>query len=87
MRFKFTYKNHEGKTEERDVDVVSLSFSFANNPDYGYQPGWCISGWDYSRGRTGTDYRSFFLHNIIIPDGIEGSKRLSFHLLNFPREQ
>jgi len=67
MRIKFRYKNHKGHTEERDVDVVSLHFDFTSHPEYGYQPGWCIAGWDYSRGRDGRDYRSFHLHNIILP--------------------
>lgn len=66
MRVKFKYKNHEGKVEERDVDVVSLHFDFGNHPEYGYQPGWAIGGWDYSRDRDGSMYRSFYLQNVIL---------------------
>lgn len=68
MRVQFKYKNHEGKVEERDVDIVQLQFSFTNHPEFGYQPGWAISGWDYSRARTGVDFRTFYLHNMIIED-------------------
>lgn len=66
MRVKFKYKNHRGEIEDRDVDVVDLRFDLKGHPDYGYQPGWAISGHDYSRGRNGGQFRSFQLSNIII---------------------
>ena len=73
MRTKFNYKNHEGKVEERDVDVVAVLFDYMNHPEHGYQPGWFVAGWDYSRGRDGKIYRSFALPNIILPPRPDGT--------------
>lgn len=82
MRVKFQYKNHRGVVEERDVDIVQLQFSFTNHPEYGYQPGWAISGWDFSRERDGKDFRTFYLQNVIIEDAGH-----PFLLMTFLREQ
>lgn len=87
MRFQFKYKNHKGEVEDRDVDVTSLGFHFMNHPEYGYQPSWAISGWDFSRGRDGSQYRSFYLSNVILPDGIAGGDTSIYLLLNLPRQQ
>lgn len=81
MRVKFNYKNHEGKIEERDVDVAQLGFDFKNHSDYGYQPGWYVGGLDYSRGRDGSLYRNFYLTNIILPD----DKPFNFRLMEFTK--
>jgi len=83
MRVQFKYKNHRGEIEDRDVDIIKLSFDFMNHPEFGYQPGWCIGGWDYSRDRDGTDYRTFFLHNVIV----EGDVKNDFILMSFPRSK
>lgn len=66
MRIQFKYKNHRGLIEDRDVDIVAMGFDFMNHEEFGYQPGWFIAGHDYSRGRDGTEYRSFYLPNIIL---------------------
>lgn len=81
MRIQFEYKNHRGQIEVRDVDVITLAFDFISHPNFGYQPGWFIGGWDYSRGRTGNVYRSFMLNNVILPDS-----QSTFRLLNLPKE-
>lgn len=83
MRMKFQYKNHAGKVEERDVDVVTLAFDFNVHPEFGYQPSWFIGGWDYSRGRDGSEYRSFYLSNMVI-DRL--GNQSSFELVKFARE-
>ena len=84
MRIQFKYKNHEGKIEDRDVDITHVEFVLNNN-GYGYQPGWAISGWDYSRGRDGNDYRTFFLSHIVLPE----IHKFPFghRLMSFPRTQ
>ena len=69
MRIQFKYKNHKGAIEDRDVDVIEVGFSHMNHPDYGYQPGWAFTGFDYSRGRKGDVTRTFHLCNVIIEDG------------------
>lgn len=86
MRIQFKYKNHEGKIEDRDIDMVFMGFDFTSHPDFGYQPGWVIAGWDYSRGRDGSPYRSFHLHNIILPETGKVSL-FNWALLKFPRER
>lgn len=82
MRIKFKYHNHEGKNEERDVDVVALGFDPSFHPEHGHQPSWFICGWDYSRGRDGGQYRNFSLANIILDDPKQFVK-----LLQLPREK
>lgn len=69
MRTQFKYINHRGEIEDRDVDIMTLGFHYQNHPDLGYQPGWAISGWDYSRDRNGGEYRSFYLSHVILTDG------------------
>lgn len=87
MRIKFEYKNHRGQIEERDVDIVAVNFDFTVHPEYGYQPGWCFAGWDYSRGREGKEYRTFYHHNIILHDSTaKGTYRPVFTLFELPRE-
>lgn len=83
MRIKFQYKNHRAEVEERDVDIVAIGFDFNLHPEYHYQPGWMISGWDFSRGRDGSDYRSFYLSNMVIT---KDDYKATFALLTFPRE-
>lgn len=83
MRFQFKYKNHRGEVEERDVDIVALEFDFMCHPEFGYQPGWCISGWDYSRDRLGTNYRSFHLSHMILNEVAKNK----FTLLRLPFER
>lgn len=85
MRIKFEYKNHRGEIEERDVDVVAVNFDFTVHPEYGYQPGWCFAGWDYSRGREGKEYRTFYFHNVILQEhGKWGRYQPVFTLFELP---
>lgn len=67
MRVKFKYKNHRGNIEDRDVDIQSLDYFTVPNEEHGYSPGWFISGFDYSRDRDGSEFRSFALANIQLP--------------------
>lgn len=63
MQTSFFYKNHRGQVEERTIDVDSIEW--LSNPDYGYQPGWFISGIDHDSDAR----RSFALVNIQLPAG------------------
>lgn len=83
MRVQFKYYNHKGEIEERDVDIVTLAYDPSFHPEWGYQPGWFINGFDYSRGRDGTQYRSFSLERVILPDDL----KQTFKLFEFPREK
>lgn len=85
MRIQFKYKNHEGKIEDRDVDIVKLGFDMMNHTDYGYQPGWFMAGHDFSRGRNGKVYRSFYFSHIILSDEIKASS-YNYILMNLPIE-
>ena len=67
MLVKFRYKNHRGEVEDREVNVTSLDYYPMPNFDYGHGPGWFLSGYDHSRGRGGTVFRSFALANIQLP--------------------
>ena len=78
MRTQFKYINHRGDIEDRDVDIISLAFYYENHPNMGYQPGWAISGWDYSRDRTGGEYRTFYLSHVILEDGPQASILMRF---------
>lgn len=62
MITKFTYRNHRGEVEEREVDVDSVEF--IRDPGFNYQPGWFISGIDQSRMQR----RSFALVNVVLPE-------------------
>lgn len=59
---KFNYRNHNGKTTERTVTPDALEFISTVN--FGYQPGWYLSGWDHDKKAR----RSFRLSNIIFDD-------------------
>lgn len=67
MLVKFRYKNHRGEVEDREVNVTSLDYCPVPNPEYGYGPGWFLTGYDHSRGRDGSQFRSFALTNIQLP--------------------
>jgi len=56
------YLNHRGECELRDVTPMSLDFF--TRPEYGYQPGWFISGMDNNRKAV----RSFALSRIIFEE-------------------
>lgn len=64
MRTKFYYKNHRGDVELRDVDVLALVYVATPHLEYGYQPGLAFQCRDYSRGRDGSEQRTFYLSNI-----------------------
>jgi hypothetical protein len=84
MRTKFAYRNHRGVIEERDVDIVSIHYDYTLHPEYGYDtPGWVAAGWDYSRERNGTIYRSFRLDNIVVPKQERQSQH--YELLALPK--
>lgn len=51
---RFVYTNYKGETEERDIDVLEITYM--SKPGFGYEPGWFLTGRD--RGRGG-DVRSF----------------------------
>ncbi len=61
---EFYYKNHRGVTELRTVDVISLEYVATPHLEYGYGPGWFLRCKDFSRGRDGSEQRSFALNNI-----------------------
>jgi hypothetical protein len=92
MRVQFKYKNHRGEVEDRDVEIDQLGFDFLPRAEMGYQPGWFIGGWDYSRGRDGVEYRTFFLSNMIINNISNmiinniGKYRHVFTLIEFPAD-
>ena len=67
---QFDYKNHEAKTELRTVKLLSLDYLPLPNNSLGYPPGWALHGLDFSRGRDGTEERTFFLSNIQMPEVI-----------------
>lgn len=74
----FTYKNHRSEVEERTIVPTSLDYNTRPNPEYGYGPGWFLTGKDYSRGRDGV-IRSFALSNIQLPnDAFIHSKIIQF---------
>lgn len=60
---EFEYKNHRDEIETRTVEPISLDY--LNEPGYGYSPGWFLTAKDFSRGRDGSETRSFALSNII----------------------
>ena len=61
---KFEYFNHRGELESRVVDVTSLDYCVLPHQEYGHNPGWVLTGLDFSRGRNGVP-RSFMLGNIM----------------------
>lgn len=72
VEVKFRYINHRGKEEQRKVSLEAIEFH--QNPGYGYQPGWFVSGWDHDRqGR-----RSFALSRIVMKswEGPPGTNRI-----------
>lgn len=65
MNATFMYRNHRGQIEERHVKDASIIYDYAIHPEFGYmQPGWYLHGLDVERNA----YRSFALHNIVIPE-------------------
>lgn len=68
----FQYMNHRGITEERTI--VPESIDFVPTGNYGYQPGWFISGICQKK----LARRSFALSRIIFPEGT--GKALSISL-------
>jgi len=61
MRYlTFSYKNHRGVVETRQVRDASLMFD--RTPEYGYQPGWFIDAYCLSRHSR----RKFALVNVNI---------------------
>lgn len=65
-RIKFKYKNHRGEVAERTVEPFSLTFYTVPSPEYGHQPGWFLTGLDFTGDRDGVP-RSFALVNIQMP--------------------
>jgi len=59
----FDYMNHKGVTRRRKVRVTSLDFLRTIN--FGYQPGWYITGVDIEKDQI----RSFALSHIKFKDG------------------
>lgn len=74
----FAYKNHRGEVNNRTVDVDSIEFitTVHADDDYGYQPGWFLSGWDHTKQAR----RSFALCNIILDDLIRIGKDFRIEL-------
>lgn len=66
----FTYKNHRGEISVRLVTPDSIEYVAEPNLDYGYQPGWFLSGYDHHKKAR----RSFALTHIQLDDGIRVSK-------------
>lgn len=71
---QFTYRNHRGEIEVRNV--VPDSLEWVKNPGYDYQPGWFISGQDLDKKAR----RSFALTHIVLTDVKDGI----FKLFKFP---
>jgi predicted DNA-binding transcriptional regulator YafY len=63
---KFTYRNHAGKIEDREVEPISIGWQI--EPRHPYQPGWFLVAYDPSRKAN----RSFALSSIILPKGDDG---------------
>lgn len=61
---KFTYKNHRGEIALRTIVPDSLEYLSEGNPDFGYPPGWFLSGHDLDKNAR----RSFYLDNIIFDE-------------------
>lgn len=74
---RFDYINHKGVRKERTVLPISLDFMF--NPNYGYQPGWFLTGIDQDKNAV----RSFALYNIIAKGDVDLKTiyRLQFMLM------
>lgn len=63
---KFTYRNHAGKIEDREVEPISIGWQ--SDPRAPYQPGWFLHAYDPSRKAD----RNFALSSIILPKGLDG---------------
>jgi hypothetical protein len=72
ITWTFLYLNHRGETKERTIDVECLEFIPESN--YGYQPGWFISGRCYDKNAR----RSFALSRILMPE--TKYPRLAFYM-------
>jgi predicted DNA-binding transcriptional regulator YafY len=59
---KFNYLNHRGEVSERKVGVIGVEFNY--NPNYGYQPGWFLRGFDLDKQAE----RSFALNRVQLPE-------------------
>lgn len=70
LRVKFFYKNHRGEVSEREIDIDSLEW--ISNPNYGYQPGWFLSGFDLVKNAR----RSFALCNMVLKPDAKGFFKL-----------
>lgn len=62
QQIKFTYKNHRGEIALRTIVPDSLEYLTEGNPDFGYPPGWFLSGHDLDKNAR----RSFALVNIVL---------------------
>lgn len=71
---KFKYLNHRGVTAKRTVDVDSVEFIGVSN--FGYQPGWFISGRCHDKNAR----RSFALSRIVFEEDFSDVKRPVFKL-------
>ena len=72
---KFDYLNHNGKLAERTVRVETLELLIS--PDYGYQPGWFLTGFCFTKQAR----RSFALSRIVIDEDLPKTRvLLSFSL-------
>lgn len=67
-RLTFTYKNHRNEIAPRTIEVTSLDYVPLPNNDYGYGPGWFLTGYDFTGERQGQEVRSFALCNIQMPE-------------------
>lgn len=81
---RFTYFNHKGLVEERVVELTSLDYIPKPRNDFNHQPGWFLTGLDYSRGRNG-DVRSFQLSSIQMPEnGFNHDSNIPSFRIPFP---
>jgi hypothetical protein len=71
----FKYKNHRGEVADRRVRVETIGW--IEEPGFGYEPGWFISGHCLDKG----DRRSFAFVNIVRPDNGR-SAHTGYTLLN-----